>query len=68
MVDKWGYTDGRINDAEAELAKFQAVCPHCSEVFELNEEVLKKFFDESAGEDYIKLTCPQCGGTKLFDI
>lgn len=52
-----------------EIAKFQAVCPNCSEVFEIDEEVLTP---TGAGwepdEPSLKLTCPQCDFERSYDV
>ncbi|MHC4951844.1 MAG: zinc ribbon domain-containing protein [Planctomycetota bacterium] len=51
-----------------EMAKFQAVCPNCSEVFELDEEVLLTTGAGFEDEPSVKLTCPQCEHVQHFDI
>ena len=57
-----------IFDDDSELAKFQAVCPNCSEVFEIDEEVLTSTgagWDE--GPD-LRLTCPQCDWVRTYEV
>ena len=53
---------------DGDLAQFQAVCPHCSASFTLDEEVICKGFDDERAEEYLKIMCPVCGGTKLIDV
>jgi len=51
---------------ESEMAKFQAVCPNCSEVFEIDEEVLVRVNGEI--DSFVGLTCPQCDWRKLYEV
>ncbi|RKX20223.1 MAG: hypothetical protein DRP51_06085 [Candidatus Zixiibacteriota bacterium] len=53
---------------ESDLEKFQAVCPHCSAIFDLDESVIKKGWDDIKAEEYLKIQCPECEGIKLIDI
>lgn len=57
-----------MSDDEDIFSKFQAVCPGCTEVFEMDEEVLKQSEWESQYQSVTKLTCPQCGHVQTFDI
>jgi DNA-directed RNA polymerase subunit RPC12/RpoP len=41
-----------------DLEKFQAVCPNCSHVFDLDEDVIEKGFDDN--KEYLQITCPAC--------
>lgn len=51
-----------------EIAIFEAVCPHCSSTFVLNEEVIVKGWDDERAEEYLKIMCPVCGGIKFIDV
>jgi hypothetical protein len=43
-----------------DLEKFQVVCPACSNVFDLDESVIKKGFDDGLAVEYLEVTCPEC--------
>ena len=51
-----------------EMGNFEAVCPECSECFELDDKVLKQTEWEKDYLSMTKLTCPQCGHIQTFDI
>lgn len=42
------------------LEKFQVVCPACGHIFELDESVIEKGFDDDRAEEYLEITCPAC--------
>lgn len=50
------------------LTPFEAVCPHCSATFVLDEEVISLGFDSDRAEQYLKIQCPTCGGIRLVDV
>jgi len=53
---------------EIDLEKFQVVCPHCSAIFDLDEFVIKKGWDDNKAEEYLKIECPECNGIKIIDM
>jgi hypothetical protein len=55
-------------DEEYDIEAFQCVCSHCTGIFDLDEDCIERHYDESAGDEYLKFTCPICGGIKLIDL
>jgi hypothetical protein len=47
------------------LDQFEAVCPACSETFDLNASSVGKGFDD---EEFIKVICPSCGCVRFIDF
>ena len=44
-----------------DLEKFKVVCPNCSNIFDLDETVIEKGFDDDSAQEYLEITCPACG-------
>jgi len=41
------------------LDKFQAICPSCGHVFDL-DDAIQKGFDDGRAEEFLEITCPAC--------
>lgn len=51
-----------------EMGSFEVVCPHCSAIFDLNAAVVRKGFDYESGEEFLKVTCPDCDEVRIIEL